>query len=81
MHWVYVGGSSSFAMMALSAPESMKSWTGFPSIMPGLRIGGAVKDPNRHGMLTRLILRQASALWPFSPHLIQVTFGGSPLLE
>ena len=71
---MYLGGSISFAMMALSAPESMKSWTGFPSILPGLRVGGVVKDPNRQGILTRLIFRQASALCPLSPHLIQVTF-------
>lgn len=39
-------------MIALSAPESMNRSTCFPSSLPGFRMGGFEKEPNKHGILT-----------------------------
>ena len=52
---------SSLAIMELSALESINNWTSLLPILPGFSIGGAVKEPNKQGMLTKLILIQASA--------------------
>ena len=66
-------------MMEESAPESMNRSTCLPPTMPGFVIGGLENEPKRQGILTRLILRHASALWPFSPHLRHVILVGSHL--